>query len=654
MKAVWAAAIAACVALPGLSAPGLLLRGYPAPDADAERGIEARYLDLPTTGDQLDVLRTIAERPHYAGTPADLALAEYMRDRLRADGIRAELQPFTLRIDTPRELVLELAPPADLANAPPAGARAKRRAFPIAIDLAEHGDPGDPSSGARAAGLPFDAGSGDGDVSAPLVYANYGRESDYATLAAAHVDVHGAVVLVRSGADGAGGLARRAQTQGAAGAIFYTDPQDAGPARGLAAPDGPWQPRGAVERGWLGPGIRIPVVPVSAANAQILLGALDGIPGPPDWTGALAAAYPLARGPGRVHLIVVLNHKRTLVWNTIGVIPGLRGDQSVIVGAHRDAWVFGADANGSGVATVLGVAHGLGYLLRSGWRPQRTIVLAGWDAGELGAAGSREYVFKNRVELPRGCVAYLDAADTVTGPEFAGAGTAALASIVAAAARAVSDPHDQTATMLTDWTARSGGRSPVAAAPAAEGDAQSFLATAGVAVAQMRLRGPFGVAATSYDTLHYATTISDPFMELHRAAAQLYGVAVLRLADAPGVPYDFAAYPSLVRGGFARLTRDARAAGLHLPSAGIHAALGRLAIGIGRFRTTENSPSAWSGGLLAVRTLDALLYGVRGDAGVTLPELTAAVAARDQAQVDAALERTAGALDRAADALTRG
>jgi N-acetylated-alpha-linked acidic dipeptidase len=657
MKAFWAAVVVVFgLASPGAAAPSLTLRGYTPLASDQERRIESEFIDIPSAQNALDAARAIAARPHYAGTPADHALALYMRDRLRAYGVPAELQALRARVDTPRELVLELAPPADL-GAP--GRRAKRHGaaaeFPVALDLAEASVPGDPATAAHSIGLPFNAGSGDGDVSAPLVYADRGLDADYDTLAQARVDVAGAVVLVRYGAQFRGLLAQRAQAHGVAGVIFYSDPKDDGAARGPVYPGGPWRPPSAVERGWVGAGIHIPTLPISAANAQILLGALSGIPGPPAWGGTLPVAYPLARGPGRVHLIVRLNRTSATLWNTVGVVPGVHGDQSVILGAHRDAWVYGVANSGSGIITLLEVARGFGYLLESGWRPQRTLIIAGWDGGEIGLAGSGEYARVHALELQRGCMGYFDADTSVTGPAVHAAVVAALAPLLVEAGRAVRDPLLPTATISDRWRAQLPRGGALTGPPGGGTDLESFLAGAGTPAGSVSFRGPFGVDNSSADTLLYATTQSDPDFSLHRAAAQLYGIAALRLADAGTVPYLFSGYTALLRGGTAQLGARAARAALTFDTSLFRRAVDRFAAVAARFDRTgargdvDGSASA----LRAARGLDALVYGASGDVPVILPEIDAAVAAHDAGRTGAALRRAADSVNAVADELGR-
>jgi N-acetylated-alpha-linked acidic dipeptidase len=652
MKAPWAAAVIA-LSLASLGAAPATLRGYTPADSAGELRVESQFVDIPSAQGALDAVTAIAARPHYAGTPADHALAIDMRDRMRAAGISAELEPFTARVDTPRELVLELEPQPLPEAAAPRKRRGRHSAFPVALALAEAAEPGDPATAARSIGVPFIAGSGDGDVSAPLVYADRGTNAAYAILAHAGVDVRGAIVLVRYGAQFRGLLAERAQARGAAGIIFYSDPKDDGSARGLAYPAGPWRSLTAVERGWVGAAIHIPALPISAANAQILLAALRGPAGPAGWGGTLPVGYPLARGPGLVHLIVKLNRKPTTLWNTVGIITGVHGDQSVLLGAHRDAWVYGAGDNGAGVATMLEVARGLGFLLRAGWRPQRTVVIAGWDGEEIGLAGSRAYARRHSIDLARGCFAYLNADTNVSGPAFAAASAAALAPTVLDAARAVRDPGGA-GSVYDRWAAQTAHGAPRADTPAGVSDGVPFLTETGTPVAALNFGGPFGAYHSSDDTLAYAMRFSDPDFSLHRAAAQLYGVVALRLADAGYVPYAFSGYSTQLRSASAQLAARTARGGQNADMPSLVRAIDRFSTAAASFDRGLPRGAGDIGGreLRAAREIDVLLYGASGDASTPLPELASAIATNDATLISAALGHAAAALQRATGALT--
>lgn len=265
-------AVALWAALPTVAgASEVTLRGFTAAASAQERKDEARFLAVPSAGGAVATLRVIDAQAHYPGTTGDYELAVYMRNRLRELGFDATLEVVRVRVDTPASLVLALQPQTGVG---------------FGFDLREAPSPVDPDPGRPDAGRPFNYGSGDGDVVAPLVYANRGLDADYATLARANVNTRGAIVIVRYGAEYRGMLALRAQANGAAGVIFYSDPKDDGYGRGPVYPDGPWRPIGSVQRGAVSRDVlNIPTLPITAANAKILLGAFSGPRAPNDWQG---------------------------------------------------------------------------------------------------------------------------------------------------------------------------------------------------------------------------------------------------------------------------------------------------------------------------------------------------------------------------------
>jgi N-acetylated-alpha-linked acidic dipeptidase len=609
-----------------------------------ERADEARFLDLPSAQGALDLAAVIAAHPHYAGTPADLALAEYTRDRLREYGFDAQIEPFTTTVDTPRKLALELYADGHV-YVPRNGAHRARGTPPLGFDLRERGDPSDPATLDPAVGLPFNAGSGDGDVTAPLVYASRGLPADFAALRGAGVDVRGAIALIRYGAQFRGLLARNAQDAGAAGVIFYDDPAEDGYAKGPAYPNGPWRPAASVQRGSLGEGIRIPVLPVSAENARTLLRSLRGANGPAGWAGALDAPYPLARGPGLVHLVVTLNRTRTTLWNTTGTLRGAQPAQSVMLGAHRDAWVAGVGDNGAGTMVLLEAARGLGYLAKSGWRPKRSIVVALWDGEELGLRGSAAFASAHGTELHRGCVAYLNADENVTGPSFEVASVGALVPAIVEATRAIPDPARQRSSVYDRWHAQPRG---VETRTIGGGsDHASFLLAFGTPVAEMGFSGPFGPYHSSYDTLRYASTFSDPGFALHRTAAQLYGVVAMRLAGADAVPYAFASYIPGLRVGLQRLQARAQSDRRTLDLTALYASVEVYATAARRAdeAIAHGEGPGTDRSLAAAESLDALLYGVEGYASVSFPEVSKAYASGSSPALAAAVASARTALD---------
>ncbi len=642
-------AFLAAVALVAV-APPAPLTGFTAASDARERVDEARFLDLPSAQGALDHAAVIGAHPHYAGTPADRALAEYARDRLREYGFEARIETFRTRVDTPRKLALELYADGRV-YAPRNGAHRARGTPPAGLDLREVGDASDPATLDPAVGLPFNAGSADGDVVAPLVYAHRGLPDDFARLRGAGADVRGAVVLVRYGGAFRGLLAQNAQAAGAAGMILYSDPADDALARYEARPMSAYHPPAAVQRGALGDGIRIPVLPISAANARTLLRALRGPNGPPGWGGALDTPYPLAKGPAFVHLVVALNRTPTTLWNTVGVLRGAQAEQSVMLGAHRDAWVYGVGDNGAGTIVLLEAARGLGYLARSGWRPKRSIVVALWDGEEIGLRGSAAYATAHADELRAGCVAYLNADENVVGLVLRASSVGALGPAIVEAARAVPDPARERTTLHDRWSAQRGGID--VGTIGGGSDHESFLFAFGTPVAEVGFTGPFGPYHSSYDTLHFATTRSDPGFALHRSTAQLYGVLAMRFAGADAVPYAFASYIPALTSGISRLETRAKRDRRLLELGELRGAVDDFATAA---RRADDAIARAEGpgtqrALAAAQAIDGLAYGVEGYASVAFPDVSKAYASSDAPALAAAVARARDAVRRATSSL---
>jgi len=635
-------------ALLGLAPPLPSFYGFTAVSTARERTDEARFLDLPSAQGALDHAAVFGAHPHYAGTPADRALAEYARDRLLEYGFAARIESFTTRVDTPRRLALELYADGHI-YVPRNGAHRARGNPPLGFDLREAGIADDPATLDPAVGLPFNSGSGDGDVIAPLVYAHRGLPADFAALRTAGVDVRGAVVLIRYGGAFRGLLAHNAQGAGAAGVILYDDPADDGFAKGPVYPHGPWRPTASIQRGSLGEGITIPVLPISADNARTLLRALGGTGGPEGWAGALDAPYPVGKGPAIVHLAVAMNRTTKTLWNTVGVLRGSRPGESVVLGAHRDAWVYGVGDNGAGSIVMLETARGLGYLAKSGWRPKRTIVIALWDGEEIGLRGSAAYARAHAAELRGGCVAYLNADENVTGTTFGAAGVGALAPEILEATHAVADPAREHSTLYDRWMAAPRSRGEVRAIGGGS-DHESFLFSFGTPVAEMGFGGPFGPYHSSYDTLRYATTWSDPGFVLHRTTAQLYGVIAMRFANADALPYAFAAYRTPLEAGLAHLEQRARDDGRAIGLTPLRASVGRFVAAAQHadeaIARGEGPPAARE--LSVAQAVDTLAYGVNGYAAVAFPRIEKAYASDSAPALEAAIAAAVAVLDQAA------
>ncbi|MGH7737571.1 MAG: M28 family peptidase [Candidatus Tyrphobacter sp.] len=559
------------------------LRGLPA-NADPVRTL----LSVPSASGAVASSRFIDGEMHYAGTPGDERLAVWMAQRLRAFGFRTTIESFAARVPVLRRISVEIL------------------SHPVVrLDLRERPIPVDPDGSRPDAGIPFNGWSGSGTVTAALVDVGNGLDADYRALSARHESVRGKIALVRYGAEFRGLLAARAQRNGAAGVIFYNAPASGKP----TYPNGPYRPLGSVQRGSLGGGITIPVLPVSAWNAQRLL---------------------------RTHAPIRMSVDEPFVWrrlwNTVGVLSGTHPSQEVVLGGHRDAWVYGVTDNGDGVSTLLETARALGALARTGWRPRRSIVIAGWDGEEIGELGSTAYVRMHRDRLRSGCVAYINVDESESGQFFVASAAAALSSFVVAATANVPDPRRPHATLKARWQAQRGGV--VVEAPGGGSDFEPFLYDAGVPIVDGGFAGPFGVYHSAFDDLRYAQTEADPGFVNHRALAQLLALEAYRLADEPlRSLYHLVSYADTMRDDVASV--PAQYSGALAPL--------RTAIDAFAVRAASSHPS--DGVMLdAVARLDALCYGRNGYAAVPLPLLSAALATNDGGKVGAAASAMASQL----------
>ncbi len=378
-------------------------------DSAAEIKIEQRFLSVPDAKLAEKHLKTLTSAPHMAGTPEDKKTADYVAEKYREAGLETRIDEYKVYLNYPIDVHVTLTAPAGVKMVGP---------------TREHVS-SDPFQDDKRVVMPFNGSSPSGDVQGDVVYANYGRPEDFQKLKELGIDVRGKVVLVRYGGNFRGVKSFIAQQQGAAAVLIYSDPIDDGYFRGDMYPKGPYRPATGVQRGSIEymfeypgdittPGVasvpslpmsqrtppekaaampKIPTTPLSYADAQPILANLGGPESPRDWQGALPFTYHVGPGPSRVHVVLKMDYQYRTIWNVIGVAKGTDfPDQWVLTGNHRDAWVYGAVDPNSGTAAQLETVHGIGELLKSGWRPKRTMVFASWDAEEEGLVGSTEFV----------------------------------------------------------------------------------------------------------------------------------------------------------------------------------------------------------------------------------------------------------------------
>ena len=574
--------------LPHVADP-VSLRGFTSESARVEREWEAKFKAIPDPSRMRDAMRLLSARPHHVGTAFGKQNAEWLRDQFRAYGWQADIEVFDVLFPTPKERLVELVSPT------------KFRAKLEEPALAE-----DPTSAQHDEQLPtFNAYSADGDVTGPLVFVNYGVPADYEELERHGVSVTGAIVIAKYGGSWRGIKPKVAAEHGAVGCLIYSDPRDDGYAGGDVFPKGPMRPRDGVQRGSvadmptypgdpLTPGIgatkdakrlelseastitKIPVLPISYADAEPLFRALSGQLVPEAWRGGLPLTYRFGPGPARVHLVVKSDWSRKPLYDVIARLPGSsEADQWVIRGNHHDAWVNGAEDPISALVAELEEARAMGALYAQGWRPKRTIIYAAWDGEEPGLLGSTEWVETHEAELAAHAVAYLNT-DT-NGRGYLGVeGSHTLEKFITGVANDVADPEVAmpAGKRLRMASVRNGtpddrrdarDRSDLRIGALGSGsDFSPFLQHLGIASLNLGYGGEDdgGIYHSIYDDFYWYTHFSDTSFVYGRALAQTVGMAVMRLADADVLPFAFTNLAETARGYAKELEqlRDHRAA----------------------------------------------------------------------------------------------
>ena len=549
------------------------LDGFTAENATAERRWEEQFRAVPSPASAREHLRRLTLEPHIAGSKEDYATAVYVRDQLRSYGLTAEIREYQVWLNYPNSpTVLELITTH----------RQK-------LETREAIVPGDPTSSNPKITPLFNGYSATGDVTAPVVYANYGLPNDYEELQKAGVDVKGKIVIVRYGNSFRGVKAKVAQDHGAIGCIIYSDPADDGYMQGDVYPKGPWRPVASGQRGSvqylfdypgdpLTPGrpaiegvprlkpeeasdlTRIPVQPIAYDVARQIIAPLKGPVRPRGFQGGLPFAYHVGGTEDvKVRLKTDMDYKQRPIWDVITRIDGTDPNRWVVLGNHRDAWVFGAVDPNSGTSAMLEVGRGFGQLLKSGWKPRRSIVLCSWDAEEYGLIGSTEWAEEFAGELKDKAVAYLNLDAAVSGPHFGAQTVPSLWKLVRAVTRDVKDPktgksiyqqwQDRTRDLRTEEERHTEGEARIG--PLGSGsDYTPFLQHLGIASTDMGFGGDYGVYHSAYDSFYWMDHFGDPGFVYHVAAAQIWGTLAMRLADADGLPFDYTDYALEIRAFF--------------------------------------------------------------------------------------------------------
>ncbi|HVC19658.1 MAG TPA: transferrin receptor-like dimerization domain-containing protein [Vicinamibacterales bacterium] len=551
--------------------PGIF--GFSPAEAKTELSWEQKFRAIPEPANIRANMEHLSSEPHNVGSPQQHVYAEWILNKFKSYGLDAHIEEFRVLFPTPAERKVELISPVHY--------EAKLKEPPV---------PGDPTSG-QATQLPtYNAYSADGDVTAPLVYVNYGVPEDYAQLAKMGISVKGKIVIARYGRSWRGIKPKLAHQHGAIGCIIYSDPRDDGYYQGNTFPEGPFRPEWGVQRGsvmemerypgdpetpgWGStPGAKrlplnqvtnlekIPVLPISWGDALPLLKALGGPMAPDSWRGALPIPYHVGPGPATVHLVVKSNWNVVPAYDVIAKITGSTyPNEWVIRGNHYDGWVNGAADPISGQSSLLEEARAYGELMKEGWRPKRTIIYCAWDGEEPGLLGSTEWAETHEAELQKDGVVYINS-DTNGKGYLSMEGSHTLEHFVNQVAKAITDPETgESVWIKLDTRDRNRARTPQQMADIFDGndlhmgalgsgsDYSAFLQHVGMPTLALSYGGedPGGVYHSIYDDFYWYTHFGDTTFEYGRALAQTYGTAIMRLADADVLPFQFSDFADTV------------------------------------------------------------------------------------------------------------
>ena len=673
-------------------------------DFGAEAKLEEEFLAVPDPKLAGEDLKTLTAEPHLTATPEDYKTAEFVAGKFRAAGLETQIVPYRVLLNQPKVVRVEAW---------------DESGHPLMTGPTREHVNGDPYQDNPRIVMPFNSSSGSGDVTGEAVYANYCRLEDFDSLAAQHIDLKGKIAICRYGTNFRGVKVYLAEQRGAVGVLIYSDPQDDGYYKGDPYPIGPWRPDTSVQRGSVNylfrypgdpetPGVAstldlpdsaratniagpngdqplIISIPLSSHDAAPILQALKGPGAPQGWQGALPFRYHLGPAGVKVHLVSQQDYQRRIIWDVIGKIKGAQDpDAWVIVGNHRDAWVYGAVDPSSGTAAMLEAVHGIGALLRQSWRPRRTIVFCSWDAEEEGLIGSTEWVEQQGHVLDH-AVAYFNVDVAVSGPDFSAGAVPSLKDFIRDVARSVPSPVAGSVYLQWRLKASSSDEHHESNAPPIEGDEvyvgdlgsgsdfTPFLQHAGVPSTEITSGGPYGVYHSAFDDFAWYTQNADPHFVYLQEMARVLGLEAMRMADADALPYNYIAYAREISAYIQAAKRRAADDGLNsLDFAAAENAASHFAAAAERAHVLQSTPYGDLTQLnLALRQAETALLSpsglpsrpwyrhtiyapgeLTGYAAVVIPGVNEAIDGRNPTLAAQQLAVLSQALDRAANSLS--
>ena len=671
------------------SVPQNAREGFSLANSNRLKPLEKRLLETIRPENCRSQHRIFTEKPHMAGSVRNYELAQHVAKQWKEYGLEdVEL------IEHPVYLPWPIRYEATLVDS-------KQK-----LSLREEPIPQDKDSYNEDVGIPYCAYSADIEVTAPVVYVNSGNPEDYDLLAQRGVDVRGKIALARYSVPYSyrGFKALTAQRRGVAALLLYSDPADDGFKKGEVYPWGPWGPESHLQRGgivydfnlpgdprtpgWASvPGgrflpaesaVSMPTVaaaPMSYKDARLLLEKMTGRAVPTEWQGGLPFTYRLGPTSDKLHLVIQNDKEVRSIWNVVGRLRGSeKPNEWVILGNHRDAWVFGGVDPSSGSATLMETARAFGELKRSGWKPRRTLIFASWDAEEFTLTGSTEWGELEAERLQAGALAYLNVDSSASGNNFTAASVPTLANFLRDVARDVPDPSG--GTIYDAWLRQTkDAKEPTVTTRLGSGsDYTVFLNFLGLPIADLTFDGPYGVYHSIYDSFTWVDRVGDPGYYYHAAMGRYWALAALQLSECDYVPLDYAAYAREVQSYLNETEHVARRLGVAVDFKQVREAAklwennGRTALEVARKAVAAGDTARVERVHKGLMKVERALLDPEGLAGrpwfkhliyaprptykpLILPALTEAIEARDQSRAKLEVERLTRALNRAASAI---
>lgn len=554
-----ASALVAALTLPAATADATAapahhrIAGFTARHSAWEAAYEKAFAALPTGALARKYTVGLTSRPGLLATAGDWQRVQYVMHKLRSFGLHPELKTYYTYLSVPKKVSVRMTKPYRFHAANKERKRPWQRHYDEVV-------------------VGYNALSPSGNVTAPVVYVNYGTPADYARLSKLGVSVKGKIAIARYGSVFRGVKAHEADKRGAVGVLIYSDPADDGYVQGPVYPKGPWRPADGIQRGsiqylWTYPGDpltpghaatrhakrldpakardlpRIPTTPLSWASAKPILANLHGPAAPKSWQGGLPFRYHVGPGRSTVHLHLKIAYRVKPIWNVLVHLRGTKHpEQQVMLGGHRDAWTYGSNDDGTGSVNALQIARGLGLLVKKGWRPDRTITLAWWDGEEYGLYGSTEYAEQRAAQL-RNVVAFLNM-DIAGGKFFFAGAVPSLDRLLLASSRRA--PWPGYSSLYAAWSAQYGGKPPTVDRLGSGSDYTAYLERYGVPAADFGADTPGGYYHCSCDDVYWMNHFGDPTYRYHVGVTTAVGVMTLRLANANVPDFDYATYAAEV------------------------------------------------------------------------------------------------------------